>query len=120
MPTREELQKSFASIYRKQTAPKTVASEQKRPEKMCGICKKFKETAFSGEGIGNCDILKRGSDIEANPPVFVLEGTDGYRAMALANAANCKYFEKMDLIDKDGTECSDPVYRRSLRQFQDI
>lgn len=120
MPTREELQKSMAAIYRRQTAPKSVAAEQKKPEKMCGLCKNFKETAFSGEGLGNCSVLKRGSDIEATPPVFVTEGTDGYRAMALGNAAGCKFFEKMELIDKDGTECSDPVYRRSLRQFQDV
>lgn len=117
MSRRDDMRQAYASIYSKQTAPK---SEQKRAEKICGICKHYMEGAFTGEGRGACSILKLGSNIEVDPPVFVLEGDDGYRTMNLMDAGKCKYYEKMEFVDKDGTECNDPKYRRSMRQMQDL
>jgi hypothetical protein len=104
------------NVYQKQTAPK---SEQKLPEKICGLCKNFREIAYTGEGKGFCKVLKAGSNICVDPAVFVLEGENGYLSMNLDDAKNCRYYEKMEFIDKDGTECNDPMYRRSMRQMQE-
>ncbi|MBI5843131.1 MAG: hypothetical protein HZB23_00505 [Deltaproteobacteria bacterium] len=116
MSRRDELRQASMMMYQKQTAPK---SEQKRAEKVCGLCRNFRETAFTGEGKGACTVLKFGSNIEADPPKYVLDQENGYFTMNLMDATKCQYFEKMDFVDKDGTECSDPVYRRSMRQLQD-
>lgn len=94
-------------------------SEGEVPEKACGMCKNFSESAWSSDGRGTCKVLKQGSDIFSDPPVYQLEGKNGYMVRSLADAAKCKYFEKMRFIDKDGHECSDPQFRRSQRQFQD-
>jgi len=91
----------------------------KVPEKNCGICKHFLETAYMSDGRGSCSILKHGSDIISDPPVFNLEEKNGYMLRILTDASKCKYYEKMEFIDKDGRECSDPQYRRSMRQLQD-
>ena len=93
--------------------------EQKKPEIMCGLCKHYLEMAFSGEGVGSCELLKIGSDILADPPVFDLESKNGYRTMNLQDASRCSYYEKMDFVDKDGTECIDPRFSRTMRQMQD-
>ena len=89
------------------------------PDMVCGICKHFLETAAYSDGRGTCTVLKDGSDITCNPPIFIMEGKDGYRLRALTDAAKCPSYKKMEFIDHDGTECSDPKYRRSMRQFQD-
>jgi len=94
-------------------------SDSIRPDqKVCGTCKNFSETSFSNDGRGSCKFLKMGSDITVDPPVYVTEGKEGYFANTLTDAGNCRYYEKMKMIDKDGYECSDPQYRRSTRQFQ--
>jgi hypothetical protein len=117
MSRRDEIRQAYSGIYAQQAAPK---SNQKRPEKMCGVCSNYLEAAFTGEGVGTCTILKLGSDILANPPVFVMEGENGYRTMNLRDAAACPHYSKMEFVDKDGTECNDPKYRRSMRQMQDL
>ncbi len=118
MSRRDELRKAQAQIYAMQRAPK-AQQEENKPEKVCGLCKNYLEGAFTGEGRGSCKVLKFNSRIDVDPPVYDMESQDGLRVMGLMDASGCKYFEKMELVDKDGTECSDPVYRRSLRQFQD-
>jgi hypothetical protein len=74
---------------------------------------------YASDGRGTCSMLKDGSDITSDPPVFVLDGENGYMLRILTDASRCKNFEKMEFIDHDGTECSDPMYRRSMRQLQD-
>ena len=90
-----------------------------KADKVCGKCKNYRESPFTGQGTGSCNVLKEGSYIFIDPPNFNTENVDGYRTMALMDATRCKYYEKMEFMDKDPTECSDPVYRRSMRQFQD-
>lgn len=89
------------------------------PDKPCGMCVHFSESAYSSDGRGACNTLKEGSNIMVDPPVYALEGKNGYMIRALTDAARCRYFEKMKFVDKDGYECSDPQFRRTLRQFQD-
>jgi len=93
--------------------------EVEAPEKSCGVCKHYLESTFSSDGRGTCGVLKDGSDITSDPPVFNLEAKNGYMLKILTDASRCTYYEKMDFIDHDGTECSDPKYRRSMRQLQD-
>ncbi|MFP4476803.1 MAG: hypothetical protein ACLFOY_14690 [Desulfatibacillaceae bacterium] len=116
MSRRDQLRAAMQSVYQRQTAPK---EEQKKSEKMCGYCKHYREIAYTGEGKGFCEVLKMGSDIMSEPPVYVLEGDNGYYSMNLADASKCKYYERMEFVDKDGTECNDPRYRRSMRQMQE-
>ncbi|MFO7557221.1 MAG: hypothetical protein R6X10_00190 [Desulfobacterales bacterium] len=88
-------------------------------QKVCGTCKNYSESSWASDGRGSCNYLKLGSNITSAPPVYELEGKEGYLTMTLSDASNCKYYEKMKLIDKDGYECSDPQYRRTIRQLQD-
>lgn len=87
--------------------------------KICGTCTNYSESSWSSDGRGSCKRLKMGSDINSDPPVYVLEENEGYMTKTLSDASACKYYEKMKMIDKDGYECSDPIYRRSMRQLQD-
>lgn len=89
------------------------------PDQPCGLCRQFMESAWSSDGRGSCKFLKAGSDITVNPPVFVLDGADGYMLRILTDASRCKYYERNEFIDKDGTECSDPAFRRFIRQLKD-
>jgi len=34
------------------------------------------------------------------------------------DASRCEYYEMMELIDTDGTECADPQFRRAQRQME--
>ena len=89
------------------------------PERPCGLCKHFSESAWSSDGRGSCKVLKEGSDITRDPPVFNLEGKNGYMLRILTDAKRCTYYERNEFIDKDGYECSDPAYRRFIRQLRD-
>ena len=89
------------------------------PEKNCGVCKNYLENTYTSDGRGTCNVLKDGSDITSDPPILKMEGKNGYQLKILTDAAKCTYFEKMEFIDHDGHECSDPKYRRSMRQLQD-
>ena len=97
----------------------SVDQDKEVPDKPCGLCVHFSESAWSSDGRGSCKKLKEGSNIFSDPPEFVLEGKNGYLIRALTDASKCQYYEKMKFVDKDGYECSDPRFRRSLRQFQD-
>ena len=87
-------------------------------QKICGTCKNYMESSWSSDGRGSCSFLKMGSNISSVPPVYMFDGKEGYMTKTLSDAAACKYFDKMKMIDKDGYECSDPIYRRSMRQLQ--
>ena len=97
-----------------------VEEREKVPEKSCGLCKNFSETAFSSDGWGTCRILKAGSDISIEKPVYVLEGDVSLPLRFNTDGARCERFERMELIDTDGSECADPAYRRSQRQMEKI
>lgn len=87
-------------------------------QKICGTCKNYMESSWSSDGRGSCKLLKAGSNIKNSPPVYVLDDKEGYLTKTLSDASACQYYDRMKMIDKDGYECSDPVYRRSMRQFQ--
>ncbi|MCU0600030.1 MAG: hypothetical protein MUE70_12355 [Desulfobacterales bacterium] len=118
MSRRDEKRQAYASqlVPQKQNLD---ADKKGAAHLVCGLCKHYLETSWSADGRGSCSILKFGSNISANPPVYVLEGKEGFLTKTLSDASACKQFEKMQLIDKDGYECSDPVYRRTLRQLQE-
>ena len=97
-----------------------VEEREKVPEKSCGLCKNFSEIAFTSDGRGTCRILKVGSDINIEKPVYVLEGDVSLPLRFNTDGARCERFERMELIDTDGSECADPAYRRSQRQMEKI
>lgn len=117
MSRRDEKRKAYASMLVPQTQKRDSAPKEKY-DKVCGTCKNFSESGYTRDR-GSCGFLRIGSDINSDPPVYKLEGKEGYLTMTLSDAVNCKYYEKMKMIDKDGYECSDPQYRRSIRQLQD-
>ncbi len=84
-----------------------------------GGVQKQEDSAWSSDGRGSCKVLKEGSDITTDPPVFVLEGKDGYMLRILTDASLCTHYERNEFIDKDGYECSDPAFRRFIRQLRD-
>jgi len=115
MSKREQKRQAYTSML----VPQTETDLKKPGEKVCGNCKHYLESSWSSDGRGSCTLLKIGSDICIQPPVYMLEGKDGYPTKTLTDGSLCKYYEKMTFIDKDGYECSDPVFRRSIRQFQE-
>ncbi|MDT8274225.1 MAG: hypothetical protein RRA35_13625 [Desulfomonilia bacterium] len=92
---------------------------EKVPDQPCGLCKHYLESAYTSDGRGSCKILKEESDITRDPPVFILEGRNGYMLRILTDASRCTYYERNEFIDKDGYECSDPAFRRFMRQLKD-
>lgn len=117
MSRREDKRKAYASIL---TPQKHESDEAplKKSDKLCGTCTNYSESSWSTNR-GSCKYLKLGSDITSKPPVYVTEGKEGYLTRTLSEASACKHYEKMKMIDKDGYECSDPMFRRSMRQFQE-
>ena len=118
MSRRNEWKQVQSNMLSEATRTKTVEEREKIPEKACGVCKNFLENAYSSDGRGSCRVLKTGSNITASPPVYVTEGDTGHITFFNADGGQCTHFLKMDLIDKDGTECADPVYRRMQRQME--
>jgi len=94
---------------------KTMEERERMPEKACGFCQNFFENAYESDGRGSCSILKMGSDIKANPPVIVTSGEAGLIAYINTDGGNCPHFLKMEIIDHDLGEISDPRYRRVHR-----
>ncbi|MDQ7784000.1 MAG: hypothetical protein RDU20_14045 [Desulfomonilaceae bacterium] len=97
---------------------KGVKTRESVPEVCCGKCEMWFENAYSSEGRGTCRVLKMGSEIHSDKPTYVLEGDAGLISYFNMDASHCSYFSKMELIDTDGTECSDPLFRRALRQMK--
>jgi len=88
------------------------------PEICCGKCKNFSERAYVSDGTGFCGILKEGSKIDVDPPVYVTEGPVSLMVAFNMESSKCKYYQLMELIDTDPTECADPAYRRAHRQME--
>ena len=116
MSRRDEWKKVSESIRMESgQMGKTLEEREKMPEKACGFCKNFSENAYSADGRGSCKILKMGSDLNANPPLVITEGETGLITYINMNALKCPHFQKMEMIDTDLGEISDPAYRRSHR-----
>ena len=115
--TWEKMRQQMVSTLSK---PKGVEQRETVPEKACGKCKHFSENAWASDGRGFCGVLKVGSDLNADPPVFVTEGDAGMMTMFNMDASKCKYYEELELIDTDGAECADPQYRRAQRQMEKV
>ena len=107
-------------MFGESSKSKSVEEREKIPDIACGVCRNFSENAYASDGRGSCRILKVGSDIKADPPVFNTEGETGLITFFNTEASKCTSFNRMELIDKDGTECADPAYRRMQRQMEKI
>jgi hypothetical protein len=118
MSRRDEKRKAYAGVLVPRVENKAAMTGQ-RPEKLCGTCLNYYESSWSNDGRGSCRILKLGSDIHAIPPIYSMDGKEGYLTKTLSDASVCMHYEKMKLIDKDGYECSDPVFRRTMRQLKE-
>ena len=94
---------------------KTLQERESMPERACGYCQHFFENAYNADGRGSCKILKMGSDIKADPPVLKLDGDTGLITYINTNGEKCPHFLKMELIDTDLGEITDPTFRRSHR-----
>ena len=97
---------------------KSVEERDRVPDKACGKCVHFLETPYEASGNGNCDLLRFGSDIIKDPPVYVLEGEIPLMTHITMDAVRCKHYELREFIDTDATETSDPRYRRKMRQMK--
>ena len=87
------------------------------PDIACGLCTNFKETSYGSDGRGSCSALKTGSDLSANPSVICEEGENGLITFFNTDALDCPRYVKMELVDTDGHECSDPSFQRAQRQI---
>ena len=94
---------------------KTVEEREYIPEKACGKCKNF--FASAGLTAGHCLVLKMGSHIESDPPVFVIDSEVNLMSDIKMDASKCKYYEEMEIIDTDIGEAFDPRYSRHQRQL---
>jgi hypothetical protein len=97
---------------------KGVEGREFVPEIACGKCKKFSENAYASDGRGFCMVLKMGSCIDKDFPAYIMEGEAALMTIFNMDAAKCKFYVKMDIIDTDTTECADPHYRRTQRQME--
>jgi len=96
--------------------PMSVEEREHMPEKACGKCKHFFASSELGTAGGQCLVLKTGSNIKTDPPKFVTEGELNMQTDVRREAARCKYYEEMELVDTDISEAFDPRYSRHQRQ----
>lgn len=120
MSRRDEWSKVKESVFDQTTQARSVEEREKIPDLACGLCKNYSENAYASDGRGSCKILKSGSDISKEPPLYVLEGEAGFVAMFNMDSSKCAHFIRMELIDKDGGECADPAFRRAMRQMEKL
>lgn len=120
MSRRSEWAKARDTMTKFYTKPKGVEGREKVPQICCGKCKNFSERAYASDGTGFCGVLKEGSNIEVDPPVYVTEGMAAQMVVFNMDASKCKYYQEMELIDTDITECADPAFRRSQRQLEKV
>jgi len=118
MGRREQWQDIRQSMMGDPAKPKYMEELESVPDKACALCSNFSENAYASDGRGYCSVLKHGSDIHADPPVFVTAGDIGFMSVFNNDAAKCVHFSKMQLIDTDGSECADPAFRRMQRQME--
>ena len=118
MGRRDQWKQASNKMFGEITKKKSFEEREKVPDIACGLCRNFSENAYASDGRGVCKILKIGSDISVEPPVYVLEGDTGLITFFNTDASKCGHFSKMGMIDKDGTECADPAFRRAQRQME--
>lgn len=116
---RDSIQKGMGLFGQKPQDLLKHGQDGKLPDINCGLCANFLETSQTSDGRGTCKVLRDGSDIVSDPPVFVTEGKNAYLLWIWIDASKCTKFVKNEFIDRDGQECSDPARRRMMRQFQD-
>jgi len=115
---REEWEKMRQAMTGEFSKQKGVEGRETVPEKACGKCKNFSENAYATDGRGFCAALKVGSDILADPPVFIEEGDVGLMCMFNMDSVKCKYYEESEFLDTAASECNDPQYGRQQRQME--
>ncbi|MBM3302130.1 MAG: hypothetical protein FJY85_19535 [Deltaproteobacteria bacterium] len=118
MSRREQWEQVKQSMLGQAMNPNAMKEMENIPDKACGLCKNFSENAYASDGRGYCNVLKFGSDIAKQPPVYVTKGEIGLVTFFNTDASRCRYFDRMKLVDTDGTECADPAYRRAQRQME--
>ncbi|MDY6854679.1 MAG: hypothetical protein SWO11_08210 [Thermodesulfobacteriota bacterium] len=82
------------------------------PDKACGKCKNFYQGA-----LGICNLLKEGSNIASDSPVFKTEGDACFAVSFNTDASKCEYYNEMELIDTDISQALDPKVSRHQRQM---
>jgi hypothetical protein len=109
----EQAKQTFLNISER---PKTYEERETVPEISCGNCKNFVASSRLGSSGGICTVLKAGSDITSDPPVFVLEGEANLQSDVMMDASKCTHHEPLGLVDTDITEAFDGRYSRHQRQ----
>ncbi len=107
-----------ALIQQTSTSKGSMEERETMPDIACAKCKNFSDNIYQSDGRGSCKILKTGSDIAAEPPVFITEGEHGLVVLFNMDSSKCTYFNRMEFIDTDGSECSDPATQRAQRQMK--
>ncbi|MBU2490390.1 MAG: hypothetical protein KKA60_13450 [Proteobacteria bacterium] len=118
MGRRDQWKQVQNGMFTEVTSQRSVEDRETVPDVACGFCKNFSENAYASDGRGYCKQLKVGSNIKTDPPVYVMEGDAGLTVLFNAEAAGCKFFDRMDFVDTDGHEVADPSYRRVQRQME--
>ena len=95
---------------------KTVEERESMPDVACGKCGNWFQNSSGINGI--CNILKVGSDFNADPPVFVTDAKVSLCPAFNMEAGRCTYFKKMAVISKDLSQSADPMVSRHQRQMQ--
>ncbi|MDY6935103.1 MAG: hypothetical protein SVZ03_12890 [Spirochaetota bacterium] len=96
---------------------RSVEERETVPDKACGKCKNYFQAGL-GTVSGICNVLKEGTDFKTDNPVFVTEG-EAFLAVGFNNdAANCKYYDELELIDTDISQSLDPMVSRHQRQMK--
>ncbi len=86
------------------------------PDIACGLCKNFFQAGLGTTG-GMCKVLKKGTDITAEPPVFTQEGETLYPVNFNMESSKCTFFDKMEIVETDATQSHDPMVSRHQRQM---
>jgi len=120
MSRRNQWKQMKDNMFGQASQAKTVQQRESIPEKACSLCRFFSDNAYASDGRGSCKQLKMGSNISADPPIIVNEGDTGLVTFFNTDGKNCPHFTRLSMIDKDGTECADPEYRRAQRQFSQV
>ncbi len=118
MGRRDQWQQVQNGMFGETSKARTVEERETVPDTPCGLCTNFSENAYASDGRGFCKALKVGSDIKADPPVYVTQGDAGLTVLFNTDAARCSHFNKMKMVDTDGTEVADPNWRRAQRQME--
>lgn len=115
---RDDWEKMRQSMTGEFSKVKGVEGRELVPDKACGKCENFSENAYATDGRGFCAALKVGSDILADPPVFITEGEVGLMCMFNMDSVKCPNYKAAEFIDTRGTECNDPKFGRQQRQME--